>query len=97
MLHLIAESSLPRAVVERIAAGDDVVLQAGAVWAAFLGHQDNSKLAQLLAGGCKVHALQDSLSMNGIDDRQLLPGVERIDYPALVELTVKNPVIHTWC
>lgn len=97
MLHLISESSLSQAVVERIAAGDDVVLQSGGVWAAFSGHQDNVRVEQLLTRGCKVFALQDVLSMNGIGDQQLMPGVESIDYPELVALTVKNPVIHTWC
>ncbi len=97
MLHLIAESSLSRAVVERIAGGDDVVLQSGSVWAAFSGHRDNGKLEQILARGGKVYALHDQLDMQGIDDSQLLPGVQRIDYARLVELAVGNPVIHTWC
>jgi hypothetical protein len=35
--------------------------------------------------------------MNGIADSQLLLGVDAIDYTQLVELTVKNTVIHNWC
>lgn len=97
MLHLIAESTLSQALVERIAGEDDVVLQAGSVWAAFAGHSDNAKLSGLLAKGCHVYALSDVLAMNGIGHRQLLAGVAPIDYAQLVELTVKNPVIHTWC
>lgn len=97
MLHLIAESTLSQALVERIAGGDDVVLQAGTVWAAFTGHRDNAKLSGLLAKGCHVYALNDVLAMNGILDQQLLTGVVPIDYAQFVGLTVKNPVIHTWC
>jgi tRNA 2-thiouridine synthesizing protein B len=97
MLHLLAETALSQAVVERIADSDDVVLQGGVVWAAFSGHIDNAKLAQLLARDCKVYALKDVLSMQGISHHQLLAGVEAINYSVLVELTVKNPVIHTWC
>ncbi|MBS4051548.1 MAG: hypothetical protein KGZ69_10130 [Methylomonas sp.] len=97
MLHLIAESTLSQALVERIAGGDDVVLQAGTVWAAFAGHRDNAKLSGLLAKGCHVYALSDVLAMNGIGHRQLLAGVVPIDYAQFVGLTVKNPVIHTWC
>ena len=97
MLHLISDSALFIAVVERIASGDDVILQAGAVWAAFDGHQDNPKINLLLAQASHVYALDDVLSMNGISPQQLLPGVKPIDYGAFVELTVKNPVIHTWC
>ncbi len=97
MLHLIAESTLSQALVERISHGDDVVLQAGAVWAAFLGHRDNAKLSKLLSKGCNVYALCDVLAMNGISHQQLLAGVQPLEYAHLVELTVKNPVIHTWC
>jgi tRNA 2-thiouridine synthesizing protein B len=96
MLHLIAETSLSQAVVERIVAGDDVVLQGGSVWAALLGHEDNSKLQQLIGLPCRVYALQDLLVANGIAGQKLLLGVVAVDYAELVELTVKNPVIHTW-
>lgn len=97
MLHLIAESTVSQALVARIASGDDVVLQAGAVWAAFAGHRDNANLSRLLAKGCHVYALSDVLAMNGIGRQQLLTGVTPLDYAHFVELTVKNPVIHTWC
>lgn len=97
MLHLVAEASLSPALLERMAKGDDVVLQAGAVWAAFSGHKDNAKLSTLLGMGCHIYALNDVLAMNGIQHRQLLAGVVPIDYAQFVELTVKNPVIHTWC
>lgn len=97
MLHLIAEATLSPAVVERISHPDDVVLQAGAVWAAFVGHRDNAKLHALLSKGCNVYALSDVLAMHGINPQQLLPGVAAIDYARLVELTGKNPVIQTWC
>lgn len=97
MLHLIAENSITPAVAGRIVAGDDVILQAGAVWAAFQGHRDNPLLRELLSRGCRIHALQDALSVSGILERQLLQGVKSIDYPAFVELTVTHAVIHTWC
>lgn len=97
MLHLIAENSLSQAVVERIAAGDDVVLQAGSVWAALAGHRDSGKLGQLLAKPCRVFAMRDMAQANGIEPERMLAGVVVIDYPELVELTVENPVIHTWC
>ncbi|MGR8931490.1 MAG: DsrH/TusB family sulfur metabolism protein [Gammaproteobacteria bacterium] len=97
MLHLVAENTLSQAVSERIVAGDDVILQTGAVWAAYAGHRDNTNLLALIAAGCHVYALQDVLSMSGIAESDLLAGVQAIDYPAFVELTEKNPVIQTWC
>lgn len=97
MLQIVSESSLSQAVVDRIDAGDDVILLAGTVWAAFIGHQDNPKLLDLLSRACRIHVLQDSLAMNGIENQQLLSNIETIDYAGFVELTVKNPVSHTWC
>ncbi|PPD35633.1 MAG: hypothetical protein CTY19_00850 [Methylomonas sp.] len=97
MLHLISDSTLSESVIARIANDDDVILQAGAVWAAFHGHQDNPKINLLLTQTPYVYALQDVLVMSGINQQQLLLGVTAIDYAGFVELTVKNPVIHTWC
>jgi len=97
MLHLLSLSALQSEIVERIASGDDVVLQQGTVWAARKGHADNSRLLQLLAQHSQVYVLLEMLAVNGIELSQLLPGVNVIDYPGLVELTVKNPVIQTWC
>lgn len=97
MLHLVIEKTLSQAVVDRIAAGDDVILQGGAVWAAYSGHADNGKLQQLIKHGSSVFAMQDMLAVSGIAVKQLLPGVAAIDYAEFVELTVKNPQIQTWC
>lgn len=97
MLHLISDAALSAAVMERIANGDDVILQAGSVWAAFAGHADNVKIKQLLSYPCAVYVLEDVLLMHGISRQQLLQGVKAIDYAEFVTLTVKNPVIHTWC
>jgi tRNA 2-thiouridine synthesizing protein B len=97
MLHLLTEDSLSPAVTARIAASDSLVLLGGAVWAAYLGHSDNQQLQTLLAQDCRIYAMRDLLAAGGIDSRQLLAGVTAIDYPELVELTVQNPLIHTWC
>jgi len=97
MLHLVSQSPLQQEIVERMAAGDDVVLQQGTIWAALSGHADNTKLLQLIAEGCLIYVLREMLEANGIEASQILDGVNIIGYPGLVELTVKNPVIHTWC
>ncbi len=97
MLHLLSLSPLQAAVIERIGHGDDVALVDSAVCAALAGHQDNQLLQQLLANACRVYALQEMLLAHGIESQRLLVGVEPIDYAGLVELTVKNPVIHSWC
>ncbi|MBD9358122.1 DsrH/TusB family sulfur relay protein [Methylomonas albis] len=97
MLHLLSQMPLQTAVVERIGNGDDVVLMDGAVCATLTGHSGNALLRQLLSQSCRVYALQEMLLVHGVEQQGLLVGVELIDYAGLVELTVKNPVIHSWC
>ena len=97
MLHLLSLAVLSQEVVSRIGEADDVVLQQDLVWTVLLGHADNAKLLQLFAIGCQVYVLQDMLAVHGIKNSAVLAGVKIIDYPGLVELTVKNSVIHTWC
>ncbi|MDD4914566.1 MAG: DsrH/TusB family sulfur metabolism protein [Methylococcales bacterium] len=97
MLHLISLPVLQPEIIERIAAGDDVLLQHNLVWLAKQGHSDNARLLELLRRPCGVYVMQDMLTACGMAPDGILPGVSIIDYSGLVELTVKNPVIHTWC
>lgn len=97
MLHCISQNSLTPSVVERIAAGDDVVLMSESLWAAFAGHQGNGLLQTLLQKPCRVFAMHDLLQAFGIEPSRLLPGIESIDYDALVSLTEHHPQIVTWC
>jgi tRNA 2-thiouridine synthesizing protein B len=97
MLHLLSQLPLQAELIERIGSGDDVVLMSGAVCAALNEHRDNRLLGQLLAQSCRVYALQEMLLVHGVEPQRLLLGVEPVDYAGLVDLTVKNPVIHSWC
>ena len=97
MLHLLQSPALTNAVVERIASGDDVLLHACTVWAVLEGHADNGMLSKLLDQQCRVYVLQEALTVNGIEINRVLTGIEIIDYAGFVALTVKNPVISTWC
>jgi tRNA 2-thiouridine synthesizing protein B len=97
MLHLLSQLPLQAAVIERIGSGDDVVLMDGAVCVALAGHSGNALLRQLLSQSCRVYALQEMLLVHGVEPQLLLSGVELVDYAGLVELTARNPVIHSWC
>ncbi|WP_347986909.1 DsrH/TusB family sulfur metabolism protein [Methylomonas sp. AM2-LC] len=97
MLHLLSLPVIPPEILERIAPGDDVLLQQGLVWCARLGHHDNSWLLQLLDRNSQVYVLREMLSVQGICTSNILAGVQIIDYAGFVDLAVKNPVIHTWC
>ena len=97
MLHWIAERDLNPVIVERIGAGDDIVLQSESTWAAYRGHKDNTLLNALLQKPCHVYVMRDLIQAFGMDEQQLLPGVEIIDYDGLVALTVEHPQTQTWC
>jgi len=97
MLHLISQTPLNIAVIERIGSGDDVVFLEIAVWNICLGHVMNAPLQQLMDKACQLHVLQDELEMNGISPDKIMTEVLIIDYSGLVDLSVKNKVIKTWC
>jgi tRNA 2-thiouridine synthesizing protein B len=40
--------------------------------------------------------LADDLAIRGIASEELIIGIEIIDYPKLVALTVEHPLIQTW-
>ena len=96
MLHQLALANLNDALVERIGAGDDVLLQYGSLWALLKGHADNAKLLALQSKSCQLYVLKQALQINGIEVERIIDGVQWIDYAQWVALTVKNPVIHTW-
>lgn len=96
MLHQFALANLNDALIDRIGAGDDVLLQYGTLWALLKGHADNAKLLALQGKSCQLYALKEALQVNGIEPERIIAGVELIDYAEWVALTVKNPVIHTW-
>ncbi|WP_445371651.1 sulfurtransferase complex subunit TusB [Methylomonas sp. HW2-6] len=97
MLHLLSQLPLQAEVFARMAPGDDIVLLDATVCGALRGHQDNRLLQQVMARACQVYAMRDMVEAYGLQAGRLLPGVEPIDYAGLVELTVKHPVIHSWC
>jgi len=95
MLHLIFQSPLECAVLERVAAGDDVVFLDSAV----LGLLKNSRWAEhlkSLAESCQLFVLGDALKVRGISEVELATGLTVLDYGGLVALTVKNTAIQSW-
>lgn len=97
MLHLLSLATLSQALVDRIGDGDDLILQQGCIWCARKGHVDNHLLYTLMAKTCRIYVLKDMLTVYGIDASELLTGIALIDYSDFVNLSVKNPVIQTWC
>ena len=95
MLHLVFQSPIETAVLERIDSGDVVVFLENAV----LRVLQNSVISDTLtrqADRNRLCVLSDDIAIRGISPNELIEGLEVIDYAGLVELTVNNPVIQSW-
>ena len=95
MLHLIFQSPIDAAILERIAAGDDVVFLENSLLRLLRHGNLNNALAQLLKDS-RLYVLADELEARGIAVDELVNGIAVIDYAQLVGLTVNNTLIQTW-
>ncbi len=96
MLHLMIQGRLDKVFIERLGAGDDIVLQQSAVFVIAQGHDKNALILQALQKTCSVYVLHDELELFGLSEKRILSDVKVIDYFGLVELTVKHKAIKTW-
>lgn len=95
MLHLIFQSPIEPAILERIDSGDVVVFLENAVLRTLQNSGISDMLSQQLS--CtRLCVLSDDIAVRGIASDALINGIEAIDYAELVELTVNNPVIQSW-
>jgi tRNA 2-thiouridine synthesizing protein B len=95
MLHLIFQSPVDIATLERMASGDVAVFLESAVF----GVLQKGKLADALSNKInsnRLCVLSEDMAARGILEPELVAGLEVIDYPGLVNLTVENPLIASW-
>jgi tRNA 2-thiouridine synthesizing protein B len=95
MLHLIFQSPIDIAILERIDSGDDVVFLENSVLRILQKGSLSETLMRLLEQN-RLCVLADDIGVRGIAADELVNGIEIIDYSELVRLTVKNPVIQSW-
>ena len=95
MLHLIFQSPIELAILERFDSGDDVVFLENSVLRILQKGSLSDALTQLLKRN-RLCVLNDDIEVRGIVVDELVKGIEVIDYSELVRLTVKNPVIQSW-
>lgn len=95
MLHLVFQSPVEIAILERIDAGDDVVFLENAVLRVLQQGNLNNALTELLKS-TRLYVISDDMAVRGILPDELVKGLEVIDYAGLVTLTVNNPVIQSW-
>jgi len=96
MLHLIFQSTVDNALLQRIDSGDDVVFLENAVFRVIKQGLSSVELQPLLKNRVYLYVLDIELETRGINAEELVSGIEIIDYPGLVGLTEKNRVIRTW-
>ena len=95
MLHIISSTPINQAILERTAIGDNIILIEDAVIGAVATtaySQDWKSILQYR----KVFALAADLVVRGLDADKIVKGIEIVDYPGFVQLTVDNEVIHSW-
>lgn len=95
MLHLVFQSPVEAAVLQRIEAGDVVVFLENAVLRLLKNGLLSTPLTQLL-GTNRLCVLSEDVAVRGIAVDELIEGIDIIDYAELVELTVDNRVIQSW-
>ena len=95
MLHLISQSPIDCAVLERLGVGDEAVFLENAVLRLLQTSADSHRLIQLL-NKHPLYVLEDALAVRGIAMEELIQGINVINYSEFVALTVKHPVIQSW-
>jgi tRNA 2-thiouridine synthesizing protein B len=95
MLHLVFQSPIETAILERIEAGDVVVFLENAVLRVLRNGLLDEPLTQLLSTN-RLCVLLEDVIVRGIAADELVEGIDIIDYAGLVELTVGNRVIQSW-
>lgn len=96
MLHLIFQSPIDIAVLDRMGSGDVAVFLENAV----LGLLQKGKFADVLNNQLNMNrlfVLSEDMEVRGILASELVSGLEVIGYAGLVDLTVENPLITSWC
>ncbi|MDO9162791.1 MAG: sulfurtransferase complex subunit TusB [Methylococcaceae bacterium] len=95
MLHLIFQSPIEQAVLQRIDPGDVVVFMENALLRILQNGVMASALATLLKTN-RLCVMSEDIIVRGIAVDALITGIDVIDYAELVELTVHNSAIQSW-
>jgi len=95
MLHLIFQSPLQTAVLERVSTGDAVIFFENAVLRLLKGSENSSRLEKM-SSSCSLFVLIDEIEIRGILPEELISGIQVIDYSTFVTLSTEHKLIQTW-
>jgi len=96
MLHLIFQSPIDLALLQRIDNGDDVVFFENSIFQLYKGALLNGTFQGMLNNRVALYVLAVELEARGIKQEELISEIEVIDYAVLLELTENNKVVRTW-
>ncbi len=96
MLHLIFQSPVEPAILDRMATGDVAVFLENAVLSTLQKSQLAAAISQKLNSN-RLYVLSEDMAVRGLVITELVLGLEVIDYPGLVNLSVENRLIQSWC
>lgn len=95
MLHLVFQSPLESAILERIGAGDAVLFLENATLRLLKNSAYSTQIQQLSATN-RLFALQADTESRGINISELINSINLIDYDAFVSLTTEHKTIQSW-
>lgn len=95
MLHLIFQSPLETATLQRIGNGNAVLFLENAVFCLLQNAVYSSQLTQMLATN-RLFVLISDIETRGIAAAELTKGIEAIDYSQWVTLTTQHDSIQSW-
>jgi tRNA 2-thiouridine synthesizing protein B len=95
MLHLVFQSPIEPALLERLGAGDDVLFLENSLLQTLANSSLDSCLSARLTEQ-QFYVLADDLTARGISVEELISGITAIDFAGFVDLSIKNAVITSW-
>ena len=95
MLHLIYQSPLQSATLQRIAINDSVLFMENALFR-LLKSSRNANELDAMSKLYSLFVLNDEIEIRGIYPSELITGIKVIDYQDFVTLTLNHRLIQTW-
>jgi len=96
MLHLIYQSTIDNALLQRISGLDSVIFLENSIFQINKNGTLSPELEQMLNNRINFYVLDVELTTRGINIAELVEGIKVINYQGFVELTESNKVIKTW-
>ncbi|NOQ36924.1 MAG: sulfurtransferase complex subunit TusB [Methylococcaceae bacterium] len=95
MLHLIYQSPLELATLERVAHGDSVLFMENASLRLLKTSLYANELEKMSATQ-SLFVLREELETRGIEENELVTTIQVINYEGFVTLTTEDTLIKTW-